>query len=349
MNVIPGEATAHVNYRYAPGRTPEEAEARLAELCDGHGELRIDANAPSGPVARGPLVDALIAAGELERGAQAGVDAGGGVRPRGRRGDQLRARRPAAGAYARRVEISVAALRPELPGAGALRRGAMKPSPILSGLKTYPFVRLTDAKRELSPAGSTSSTSASASRARTRRRSSARRWRRALHAAVDLPAGRGPAGAARGDRRVDRAALRAGARPRHRGPPHARLQGGDLPPRPGRRRRLRGRHHARLPGGRARRGVRRQAGARAPAGAPSAASSPTSTPSTAATWDARRSCGSTTRTTRPPRPPRSSSTSAPPRSRASTTSWSPPTRRTRRSTSARCRRCRRSRSPTAAT
>jgi len=66
MNVIPGEATAHVNYRYAPGRTPEEAEARLAELCAGHGELRIDANAPSGAVAHGPLVDALIAAGDLE-------------------------------------------------------------------------------------------------------------------------------------------------------------------------------------------------------------------------------------------------------------------------------------------
>ena len=66
MNVIPGEATAHVNYRYAPGRTPEKAEARLAELCAGHGELRIDANAPSGAVARGPLVDALIAAGDLE-------------------------------------------------------------------------------------------------------------------------------------------------------------------------------------------------------------------------------------------------------------------------------------------
>ena len=66
MNVIPGEATAHVNYRYAPGRTPEAAEARLAELCAGHGELRIDANAPSGAVARGPLVDALIAAGGLE-------------------------------------------------------------------------------------------------------------------------------------------------------------------------------------------------------------------------------------------------------------------------------------------
>ena len=65
MNVVPGEATAHVNFRYAPGRTPEEAEARLHELCARHGELRIDANAPSGPVARGPLVDALIAAGDL--------------------------------------------------------------------------------------------------------------------------------------------------------------------------------------------------------------------------------------------------------------------------------------------
>ncbi len=65
-NVIPDRAEAHVNFRYAPGRTPQEAEARLVELCKGHGELRIDANAPSGAVARGPLVDALIAAGDLE-------------------------------------------------------------------------------------------------------------------------------------------------------------------------------------------------------------------------------------------------------------------------------------------
>ena len=50
--------------RYAPGRGPDEAEARLAELCAGHGELRIDANAPSGPVAAGPLVDRLVAVGD---------------------------------------------------------------------------------------------------------------------------------------------------------------------------------------------------------------------------------------------------------------------------------------------
>jgi len=64
-NVIPDRAEAHVNFRYAPGRAPEEAAARLAELCDGFGELRIDANAPSGAVASGSLVDALVRAGDL--------------------------------------------------------------------------------------------------------------------------------------------------------------------------------------------------------------------------------------------------------------------------------------------
>jgi succinyl-diaminopimelate desuccinylase len=66
-NVIPDRAECHVNFRYAPGRGAADAEARLAELCGGHGELRIDSNAPSGPVASGPRVDALVAAGGLVR------------------------------------------------------------------------------------------------------------------------------------------------------------------------------------------------------------------------------------------------------------------------------------------
>ena len=65
-NVIPGEAVASVNARYAPGRDAADAEAWLRGLCAGHGELRIDSNAPSAPVATAnPVVRALRAAGEL--------------------------------------------------------------------------------------------------------------------------------------------------------------------------------------------------------------------------------------------------------------------------------------------
>jgi succinyl-diaminopimelate desuccinylase len=66
-NVIPDEAAAHVNYRYAPGRSPQDAEARLRALCEPYGSLAIDGNAPSAPVATAnPLVQRLIAAGGLE-------------------------------------------------------------------------------------------------------------------------------------------------------------------------------------------------------------------------------------------------------------------------------------------
>jgi succinyl-diaminopimelate desuccinylase len=65
-NVIPETCTAQVNFRYAPGRTPQEAEARLHELCGGLGELEITGNAGSAPVALDhPLVRRLIDAGEL--------------------------------------------------------------------------------------------------------------------------------------------------------------------------------------------------------------------------------------------------------------------------------------------
>jgi succinyl-diaminopimelate desuccinylase len=66
QNVIPDRVEAHVNFRYAPGRGAEEAEALLHEWCDPSGELTIDSNAPSAPVATGnPLVARLRAAGDL--------------------------------------------------------------------------------------------------------------------------------------------------------------------------------------------------------------------------------------------------------------------------------------------
>ena len=65
QNVIPDRVDCHVNYRFAPGRTPDSARARLRELCPG-GELTIDSLAPSGPVATSnPRAQALIAAGRL--------------------------------------------------------------------------------------------------------------------------------------------------------------------------------------------------------------------------------------------------------------------------------------------
>jgi len=63
-NVIPERVECHVNYRFAPNRTPVAAEARLRELCPG--ELRIESLAPSAPVALGnPRTRALIDAGGL--------------------------------------------------------------------------------------------------------------------------------------------------------------------------------------------------------------------------------------------------------------------------------------------
>jgi succinyl-diaminopimelate desuccinylase len=61
-NVIPDRVEAHVNYRYAPGRSPESAEQRLRDLTVGEGELVVTSNSPSGPVPEGnPHVERLKA------------------------------------------------------------------------------------------------------------------------------------------------------------------------------------------------------------------------------------------------------------------------------------------------
>src|SRR5207248_9581347 len=50
-NVIPALASATLNFRYAPNRSPEEAEARLRELLAGRGELELLGNSPPARVA----------------------------------------------------------------------------------------------------------------------------------------------------------------------------------------------------------------------------------------------------------------------------------------------------------
>ncbi len=64
-NVIPARAEATVNYRYAPDRTPDSAEARIHELLGDHAE--VTSNSPPAHVALGsPLVDELRVAGGFD-------------------------------------------------------------------------------------------------------------------------------------------------------------------------------------------------------------------------------------------------------------------------------------------
>jgi succinyl-diaminopimelate desuccinylase len=63
-NVIPASARVELNFRYAPGRSPEEAEERLRRLVP-HGDVEILANSPSAPPA---LTNALaVSLNELVR------------------------------------------------------------------------------------------------------------------------------------------------------------------------------------------------------------------------------------------------------------------------------------------
>jgi len=52
QNVVPAEAAAELNFRFAPGRSRDEAEARLRELMP-DGELHVLHNSPSAPPALG--------------------------------------------------------------------------------------------------------------------------------------------------------------------------------------------------------------------------------------------------------------------------------------------------------
>jgi len=69
-NVIPDRVDCHVNFRYAPGRPADEAQALLHSWCGADGEtLEILSNAPSAAVVQtddNPLLARLVAVGGLD-------------------------------------------------------------------------------------------------------------------------------------------------------------------------------------------------------------------------------------------------------------------------------------------
>jgi succinyl-diaminopimelate desuccinylase len=64
-NVVPDRCAVRLNYRYAPGRSPDEAVARIAELAGG-AEVEILGNSPPADVVvDNPLLERLRAAGDF--------------------------------------------------------------------------------------------------------------------------------------------------------------------------------------------------------------------------------------------------------------------------------------------
>ena len=66
-NVVPDRVEARANFRYAPNRTPAEAETWLRDMVS-HPDVEVEiiGNAPPGPVSvQNPLVDRLRSAGDL--------------------------------------------------------------------------------------------------------------------------------------------------------------------------------------------------------------------------------------------------------------------------------------------
>lgn len=60
-NVIPGEATAYLNYRFPPGISLADAEGRLRSICEPFGAIEIESSSPSGAVRLdGPIAARLI-------------------------------------------------------------------------------------------------------------------------------------------------------------------------------------------------------------------------------------------------------------------------------------------------
>ena len=102
-NVIPDECTVTVNYRFAPDRSPAEAEAHVREVFDGFDVEVTDSAAGALPGLEHPAAKAFVAAVGGEALTEVRLDRRRPFLCPRRAGRELRPRRPVPGAHARGV------------------------------------------------------------------------------------------------------------------------------------------------------------------------------------------------------------------------------------------------------
>ena len=235
-NVIPDTATAHVNFRYAPGTSAEEAEALLRSWCEPYGTIEITGNAPSAPVATQQRPRAAAAsrrATSRSSPSRPGRRSRSSPPPASTRSTSAPATRSTrTGATSRsRSTRSSAATRPW----SASHAAEPGPRPVSAPTRSCASTRR---RRRRPRAARGSSTSARASRARRRRRSSAAPWPRRSRPSPS-PATRRPRACRSCARRSPTGSRAGSARdldPATEIVPTLGSQGGDLRARPGRRR-----------------------------------------------------------------------------------------------------------------
>ena len=232
-NVVPALATAELNFRYAPGRSRDEAEARLRELVPARRARRSSSNSPSAPPALDEPARRAAARARPRRRAEAGVDAGRAVRRAGHRRDQLRPRRDGVRAQAGRAD-------PDREPARGVRDARLGSSSVINPVldarwRRIRSSRLEEARRRLARGRRRRDRLRQGRSERADRPDDPAGARRGAAGAGAVSARAGAAGAARGGRGLARAPLRRRGRSRHGDHPDVRLEGGDLLARAGAR------------------------------------------------------------------------------------------------------------------
>ena len=98
-NVIPGECIVTVNYRFAPDRTPEDAEAHLRELFEGFDVTVTDSAAGARPGLQHPAAAGVRRRDRWDAAGQVRVDRRRAVLGARSAGGELRPRRPPRGTH----------------------------------------------------------------------------------------------------------------------------------------------------------------------------------------------------------------------------------------------------------